>query len=281
MKYLYIVGLEHSGTTLLSHLLSQHPSFLALGEVGSFFSSAHMDHYFSNWGSYSDATLCSCGSEWADCEFWSELIYLAGHQTRTMSLVEKYKLLFEHIRKNHPPETVVIDSSKSISTLKMLLENKANLGIDVDDIFVLHAVKDVRNFATSIGNKINNKNSLLANYRSFNWWLYENSEIIKFLEKFDVRFWLSLYDNFCDNVDESLRQQFEMLGHESITKVDVSHSKSHIVMGNKNFTTRNRNRVVYDARWKKNKSAKLAYLLHKKARTFNEFLYDYQNDEKT
>ena len=278
MKYVYVVGLEHSGTTLVSHLLSQHPNFLALGEVAPFLSSSHMDQYFRKWGEFPDATLCSCGNDWTRCEFWGGLIHLSG-QNSEIPTIEKYKLLFKHVKKNRPPETVLVDSSKSISTLRLLIANKANLGIDVSDISIVFAVKDVRNFATSIAHKTNIKNSVLSNYRSFNWWFGQNIEMINFLKNSNISFWLSLYDIICFNVDALLSKQFESLGYDPVGKIDVSHSKSHIAMGNKNFMTRNRSSIVYDERWRKNRNAKLVYSMHRKARALNEYLYEYENDK--
>jgi len=46
MKYIYILGLEHSGTTLTDHMLSAHPRVTGVGEVAQFFSVDHMRHYF-------------------------------------------------------------------------------------------------------------------------------------------------------------------------------------------------------------------------------------------
>jgi len=45
MKYIYILGLEHSGTTLTDHMLSAHPRVTGVGEVAQFFSVDHMRHY--------------------------------------------------------------------------------------------------------------------------------------------------------------------------------------------------------------------------------------------
>jgi len=115
MKYIYIAGLEHSGTTLTGHLLSQHPHFMGLGEIASFFSSAHMAQYMARWGEYPDVNLCSCGKTWERCDFWGKLINLCGLNSDA-PLIQKYGLLMDHIRSTLGEEIVVVDSSKSLST---------------------------------------------------------------------------------------------------------------------------------------------------------------------
>ncbi len=279
MKFVYVLGLEHSGTTLVSHLLGQHPNILALGEVASFFSNSHMEHYFRTWGDYPDVSLCSCGEDWSDCEFWKSLAHLSGQHSKQPTLA-KYKLLFDHTKENYPQETVLVDSSKSLATLKLLAQNRIDLGISEKEFSIIFAVKDVRNFSTSIANKTNTNNSILANYRSFNWWLGECSEMINYLEKSTLSFQLNLYDIFCNNVDDFLHNQFESLGLAALDKINVSHANSHIVMGNKNFTMRNKSEVIYDERWKKNRRANIVYAMHNKARAMNDYLYSYQSHNR-
>lgn len=55
--------------------------------------------------------------------------------------------------------------------------------------------------------------------------------------------------------------------------LNVSHNRSHIAMGNKDFTMRNRKRIRYDKRWLLEDQVEAVYLLHKKARHFNKSLY--------
>ncbi len=274
MKLLYLVGLEHSGTTLVSHLLGQHEAFLALGEIAAFFSSSHMQQYMDTWGDHEDVSLCSCGEDWQDCEFWGDLIGLAGHHSES-GLLSKYKRLFEYFNNRLSPQRVIIDSSKSFSTLVLLLENAHYFGISKQDVGVVFAVKDVRNFATSIAVKPGAKHSFISHYRSFNWWLGENKKVLNYLEQAGVDFQLHLYDSWVANKDRSLSSYFSAMGYPDVESSDVSHSKSHIAMGNKNFIMRNRAEISYDDRWKRNLRARLAYLLHPRARAFNKFLYRY------
>ena len=271
MKYLYIAGLEHSGTTLLSHLFGQHENFLALGEIAALFSSSHMDQYFKQWGEYDDATLCSCQRDWRQCDFWGNLEHLYGHNSND-SLVQKYRALFDYCSDRYSSSTVIVDSSKSLATLQKLISNSSLLGIDKNNVSVLLAVKDVRNFATSISHKTK-RNSLLHNYRSFNWWLGENQKMMNYLLKADLKYDISLYDEFCISPNASLNRHFQRLAYQQVEKVNVNHSESHIAMGNKNFLVRNRTNIKCDDRWKANLNVKLTYALHSKARALNKSFY--------
>ena len=96
MKYIYIAGLEHSGTTLINHLIAQHPKALGLGEVSSYFDSGHMREYIKKWGGYSDVRLCSCGSDWDDCNFWGDIKELNGLVSDS-PIKEKYVRLINYI----------------------------------------------------------------------------------------------------------------------------------------------------------------------------------------
>ena len=279
MKLLYVVGLEHSGTTLISHLLSEHENYIALGEIAAFFSHSHMQRYLDKWGDYDDVSLCSCGSGWHKCELWSDLIHLSGHNSNK-GLLEKYKNLFDYFKEHYPPDTVIVDSSKSFSILKLLIDNAHSLGLSHDDVFVVFAAKDVRNFANSIASKEGANNSLVSHYRSFNWWLGENKKIISYLENAEINFQFSFYDVLFNDGDELpsrinsfLRECYSTMGYQTVESSNVSHSKSPIAMGNKNFIMRNRNNIRYDERWRKSLNLKLVYALHNKAQSFNQFLY--------
>ena len=281
MKFLYVLGLEHSGTTLISHLLGQHERFLAVGEVAAFFSPTHMQSYLRKWGDYDDARMCSCSEQWQDCDFWGNLIDLAGHKSSD-GLLKKYKLLFDYCNQKYVADKVLVDSSKSLSTLTLLLENAEYLGISRDDIFVVYAVKDVRNFATSIAAKEGEKRSIVATYRSFNWWLGENKAALNYLRQSKVNFELYFYDAFAqsanssqgdDDLSELLSPYFSALGYQSVEFSTVAHSQSHIAMGNKNFIMRKHEGISYDDRWTKNVISRLVYVLHWKACALNRFFY--------
>ncbi|MCA9641093.1 MAG: hypothetical protein KC492_10375, partial [Myxococcales bacterium] len=65
-KLVYILGLGHSGSTLLEMLLSSHPRLLGLGEVASLLTRGMRERHLSGpWPS-----PCSCGVLARDCPVW-------------------------------------------------------------------------------------------------------------------------------------------------------------------------------------------------------------------
>ena len=280
MKLIYIAGLEHSGTTLTSHLLSQHPNCLGLGEIASFFSTAHMKQYMKRWGKYPDVSLCSCGKTWRECEFWKSLVHLCGLNS-DLPMLKKYKSLTEHIRSVIGEETVLIDSSKSLEVLRALIDGRSALDIPLCDISVVFNVKDVRSFVMSLESKSDVKRSFISVYRSFNLWLGANKQFLDYLKNSDINFSINLYERLCSDTEAFVATQLEKHNLGLWETMDVSHNNSHIAMGNKNFVMRNRARIQYDSRWYHDDTINLVYLIHGKARTFNKWLYSHSNNSTT
>ncbi len=272
MKYVYIAGLEHSGTTLINHMIAQHPNAIALGEVSSFFSSSHMQHYMEKWGDCKDVKLCSCGEEWSECDFWGRVMDLNGLSSNA-SIIEKYSVLISTIKENYDDQVVIVDSSKSLETLKVLIENRQEIGIKLEDFNVVFMVKDVRCFTTSIFNKNESKKSLINYIRTFNWWLNVNEEILDYLEENKIIFSSFVYEKICIQPKKEMLRVFDLLNLNAPDSISLQHKNSHISMGNKNFIMRNSSQIQYDNRWFLEDGIQLAYLLHVKVRRFNRELY--------
>ncbi len=272
MKYIFIAGLEHSGTTLINHVLSQHRDVIGLGEVAPFFSRHHMTQYMARWGEYADARLCSCGETWERCPFWGGLIDLNGLNSNR-PILEKYHRLVHYIRSHSMAEPIVVDSSKSYSFLRTILDHHDEIGLGKDDISVILSVKDVRSFATSIAKKQGATSSLLSHLRTFNWWVSENKKFLNYLNGREIPFDLVLYEKFCVDPEHFLRSILEKFGVPCDDEIELAHNGSHIATGNNNFLMGNRKRIRYDIRWFLEDNISLAYLIHHSARTFNKELY--------
>ena len=274
MKLVYRAGLEHSGSTLAAHLLGGHPSSISLGEIAPFFSPGHMSAYMRKWGDYADATLCSCGKHWKECDFWAGLQELSGLYS-DKPLTEKYKALFGHVRAAFGRDAVIVDSSKSLPVLNTLSQDPSEMGLVPEDIFMALTVKDVRSFAASmIRKKPTGGTKLLAVLRSFNLWLFQNRQFVDYLDSHaSMQHCVSLYEKLCQDTDGIINGLLERIGLNALSNVDVSHNRSHIAMGNKNFTVRNKGRVSYDDAWYNDDAINLVYLLHRKARNLNKQIY--------
>jgi len=271
MKLLYIVGLEHSGTTLTDKLLGSFPNCVGLGEVASFFSPQHMRLYLQRWQGKDDVRRCSCGKDWAQCEFWCELNGLCGEQSDA-TIIEKYRALLRRVARLYGDDAVVVDSSKSLSTLQILVEAADELGLRKSDIVVVFAIKDVRSFVASMIRKSGAKSSWLAVVRAFNLWFGSNRQMLRLLRASGLSVVVSLYEALCRDPQGELARHLRRLGvgvAEEHDSAELVRSRSHIAMGNKNFSMRNSDRVRYDDRWFYDDTVLWVYLLHWRARAFN------------
>ena len=274
MKLLYVAGLEHSGTTLLSHLLGASGPVLVLGEVGRFFSPAGMHAYVQRWRDYPDHRTCSCGQEWDRCPFWSELVGLNGLNSE-LPLAQKYRLLFEHVRTRYPGSPVLVDSTKSFGPLRMLVEERENVGLQPGDLQVAMAVRDVRGFVSMIARRSPRGANLADALRTSNWWVASNRKTLEFLHAKGVPHDLVFYELFCSDPLPVLARLLDRLGVQPPGQLGqpVSGNSAHMVLGNKEYLRRDRHAVRYDARWMLDDISAWAYLLHLGARRFNRELW--------
>lgn len=273
MKLFFIIGLEHSGTTLTDHLLSTHPEVLGLGEIASFFSPTHMRQYLKKWGRHPEALTCSCKKSWEECAFWGEIGDLCGLKSDA-PMPEKYRKLFLHVARTQGDDAVIVDSSKSLAALNVILDAGSDLGISSKDVFVIFTIKDVRSFVASMIRKQGASRSLISIYRCFNYWLGANKKILSSLRKMNVDIAINLYEELCANPAGFVSQQLNRAGlSEPMLLPDLRQATSHVAMGNKDFILRNSNHVRYDSRWFHDDLVNLVYLLHPSARSFNHHIH--------
>ncbi len=277
MRVIYILGLEHSGTTLTDQLLSGCAGVVGLGEVAGYFSPQHMRNYHERWGHLPDAYQCSCNKMFDQCEFWRHLQRYSGLNSQAYSY-EKYHCLANTAENLYGGDVVLVDSSKSISGLNNWRSYVAkSSGALVQDVRVVFAVKDARSFAASMIRK-NQTSPNATNFmlqpilnvvRHFNYWVGANQELKSYLlnEKIDYR--LSIYEELCNDPAAVLAYLARGVVDTSDLVANIDHSDSHIGIGNKSFIMRNRKDIVYDDSWRKHKALKLIYSMHASAKKMN------------
>lgn len=152
-KIIYIGGIGHSGSTILSILLGNKDGVISLGEFGSFGEKNR---------------ICSCGRELKSCERWgkiySNLNYsdkvklktkgkLVNKEKYILSFIflknfrEEYCALYDRIHKSIFEMTnteVLVDSSKNLSRGIALLKSSEF------DVYFLHLIRDPRGFVNSM-----------------------------------------------------------------------------------------------------------------------------------
>ena len=91
---------------------------------------------------------------------------------------------------------------------------------------------------------------MLASLRSFNLWRKVESRVLgSFFSIGPFEYRLSLYEQLCRDSRRQAAALLEPVGLTPESETAVDHSNSHIAVGNKNFTMRNRDRVTDDGRW--------------------------------
>ena len=144
MKVVFIASLSHSGSTLLDLMLNAHPDVTSVGELKQLGRFARLEKP-------NRRLRCTCGADsLLTCEFWTKVSALTKEATgRTIGElnVEDYEdkaqfdednvALFEAIAAVSGKHYVV-DSSKQVTRLALLLENPA---LDVYPIFLIRDPK--------------------------------------------------------------------------------------------------------------------------------------------
>ena len=271
VKYLYIAGLEHSGTTLLNQLLGAAPA-VPVGEVFQLFSSEFMAGYRRRWGGFDDAFLCACGDSWRHCPFWGS-IPAAIDLENQLSRRERYQLMLERARSMYGDDAIIVDSSKSTQGLEFVRENQAWLGLGGRDLLVVAAFRDVRGFVASqlarAPTRGRSPRRVLALMRL---WLHENRRLLERLESGAIPYTPSLYEAVCRDEGAGVAERIHAEGFPRLDP-SLDHDDGHIALGNKNFLHRNRHRIRYDDRWFTEDGINLVYQLYAPVRKFNRRLY--------
>ena len=256
-----IVGLEHSGTTLLDTILSCQKGAVGLGEAQQVLDDDFRQRYFARWGSFDDADMCSCGKRHRDCPVWGTV--MADIENNSDGTVEeRYAALIGQLGRYD----YLIDSSKSLGALDIHLAALSE-GL-VKDVRILWIYKDPRSFAASQLRK--GGADLLAIYRCLNWWTGAQKSIMQALDKLGDRVAIVSYEQLCFDTRGALTAIEAFLGFEFDDAVKagiISGTKnSHIAIGNKDMLNRSNTHVRYDGRWIGDYRIQAAFLLHRGAK---------------
>ena len=274
MKYVFIAGLEHSGTTLTDDLLSRRCAGLGLGEVAGFLSPEHVGRYLERWGRYPDARSCSCGASWTDCPFWSPLRPYWGLEPAPPR-ERRYAAMISSIRERYGDGVVVVDSSKTLDSLRFLVAHHESIGLSRTELAVILAVRDARGFVASVRSKLGAPRSPLDAVRSYRWWLASNRALLAEVERAGLPWCLSHYEELCRAPDEHVARiiaSLALAGDGGDGASDVGATGSHIAIGNKDYVNRSRGTVRYDDRWMHDDWIRLTFHLTPGVRRFNHGL---------
>jgi hypothetical protein len=173
VKIIFIASLSHSGSTLLDLMLNAHPDVASVGELKQL-------GRFARFEKANRRLRCTCGADTLlTCEFWarvSAITQAANGRTIGELNVENYEdkarfdednvALFQAISAVSG-KRYVVDSSKQVTRLALLLENPA---LDVHPIFLL---RDPKGQICSSQKTASSLIRLIGNYVRTNREIYE------------------------------------------------------------------------------------------------------------
>ncbi|MBF0235831.1 MAG: sulfotransferase [Desulfamplus sp.] len=226
MKYIYIVGSGHSGSTLFDLALSNQNGIFSLGEFR---------HVQSEW---INNHLCACGVPMLSCPIWPEVLgefskeelwiiasrdyhRKKGPHDLPARFVEIYPRFLEKLSEVTGC-SVISDSSKSLHKLN-LITLLPNL-----DLRILYLRRDVGGVAAS------QKRKGKSAWKSSLSWIARNVQIQQYL-KHSGRPWSEVrYEELVLNPEKELEKIFQFLEIELKSSLVNDFSKlRHIVKGNR------------------------------------------------
>lgn len=236
---LMIIGLGHSGSTMLSALLSRYNSVTSLGEV------------YCALGTKESITTnrdperpCTCGQPVGRCPVWGA--YLNDSRIDTGTFVDRYKVLLE------TPELekyqVVVDSSKNVHLTVDVKELITSKEINCHVVFLL---KDVRSWVASM-NKLSHKKSYIPFFSELSSaisWYRMNRKILYDLTKLQLPYSQISYEQLCSDPEHYCKKILQEATAQDFTLRPNETTHAHITYGNAvRYDMKRILQVTYDTR---------------------------------
>lgn len=251
-KIVYIVGLGHSGSTMLDLTLGQHSKMIGLGEIATVL----------NLGLESireRAIPCACGSSLDNCSFWSN-VAKALAKDENHSFQTQYQAVINTAQSIFGNDCIIVDSSKGLGSLKKIIK------MPDMDVKVLHLIRDVRPFTISYLDRLQRRKSkvgrhknsgkfpksLLQQFASYYFleWYRQNRKIQQYLSSLDVPVFQFGYEELCLYPQKMLDKICNFLSVEvEATLLNWDKPQSHIIRGNMMRMNAEKWGIHYDNRW--------------------------------
>ncbi len=253
LNYAYIVGLSHSGSTLLAFLLNAHPEILSNGET-----SRIGEILPDRWIKKSD--LCSCGQRFYDCPFWNRT--LAGLAARGFGLVHSDP--FDHPLEERPlaqrklrafVESALEASQKRVYADASKVSNYAPLLADNPHLEVrfINLVRDGRGVIASWKKRLQDA----PIERVIQEWVRQEKHRRAQLQRLQPdRIFHLKYEELCSQPDAVLERVFAFLGVDAGVTVSAGYKTTveHHVIGNPMRLSADES-IELDERWRRELSA--------------------------
>lgn len=237
---IYIVGLSHSGSTVLDMMLTTGRKAVGLGQIWTVLR--------ENPGR-TLARVCSCGKSARECPIWGPVVAKLANGGVTLAPRDRYQFVLDSAANHYGSDLAIIDSSKHASYLSILAGELPGLQVKV-----LHNIKDVRAFTIStLDNAKRKENRRPLPEKVFFQWYRDNrnvhAEATRALGQPPHRI---MYEGLCLATDWVAAGLAEALGDNYIdTGATLAAGHTHIIAGNRlsqHAEVKSRP-LAYDYRW--------------------------------
>jgi len=241
-RLLYIASLPHSGSTLLSLMLGQHPQVIGLGGV---------DRAVQMLIAEPEKTgerRCTCGALTRDCPYWG-LVAAKIPEKKPVSVIERYRLALDLFAEVFGDQAWPVDAGQIKEPLYTLAGQKWL------DLRVVHLARDVRSSMISEIDSRRRKhrgsrlNIIVAMTAALRWWR-ENEKLVACLQETRLPNRLLGYEEICLGFPEVFSGIYEFLGLKPVPmSASVPRPNSHMFIGNRMREQEEKSNLKYDGRW--------------------------------
>lgn len=256
MKFFAINSLSHSGSTLLSLVLSTKADCISLGEIYQVV--RETPETFLDDKSY----LCSCGETAANCPFWGPTLNdiktkLPNNGKRHEQIYEKYQIVLDSFAEQYGDDKYLVDTSKGSKFLSFLDQHK---DLNPQVFFLLRDVRSYTHSQVLNAQKQNRKG--LKKLKSWPFFLFlkwygGNKKRLDYFQKNRISHIKIGYEELCLEPEktESRIHNFLKVDKPASDHLQIDMPESHILYGNDlRLKKQNKIAIKYDGRWLKNKS---------------------------
>lgn len=238
----YIASLPHSGSTLLSLLLAQHPRVVALGEVRLQIGKLRRDTRKAGDG------WCGCGERVRDCSLWGR--FLDGLVPGAKPVDDLYRAV-RIARDLHGPDTVLVDASKIREPIEEMSTARQF------PVKVIHLSRDYRSWIVSAADLRRRKGkqlrpAWLLGLEGARRWVRENRKLEKAIAASPFDSLRLGYEELVLAAPQIWPKLWEFLElPDGGVPRDIGGARNHIFSGNRMREDAARRAVSYDDRWLK------------------------------
>jgi hypothetical protein len=244
MHVVHVLGLAHSGTTILDRILSCYPGVIGLGEVEQIWKKVR--HRTT------DGAVCPCGAKPNECIFWKQV--LAGENR---SPDDFFRAVVETASQQH--YRMLVDTSKALVG-SLHYSNLLQEGV-VSQLTLLRLVRDPRGWVHSMmrREKIELSDSTVIRALFYRW-LFTSLKLDRRVHRPGAAKIYVWYDRLILRREEDGLATLLGLEHSSSDELDLATANQHAMAGNKFVFSQKRSaKLTYDDRWLETKQIEDIY----------------------